>query len=147
MPENSARPPVATGSRRIIIVDDHPLIRRGLERLINSGDRFIVCGEAGNAADALQLLGRVEAEVAIVDIGLPDKNGIELTREITKNFANTRVLVLSMHDDPDHAQRALAAGATGYMVKNDAAEKIEFALEEVWNGRRYISDSVAAGVK
>jgi DNA-binding NarL/FixJ family response regulator len=130
-------------SRRLVIIDDHPLIRRGLERLINSGDRFVVCGEAGTAAEGMKLLHQFQPEIAIVDIGLPDRNGIDLTREIVANFPGTNVLILSMHDDVDHATRGFKAGAIGYMVKNDAAEKIEHALEEVWNGRRYVSDSVA----
>ena len=131
-------------SRRVVIVDDHPLIRRGLERLIHSGDRFAVCGEAGTAAEALKVLRQSQPEIVILDISLPDKNGIALTKQIVADFPKTRVLILSMHDDADHASRALKAGATGYMVKNDAAEKIEMALEEVWRGRRYVSDSVAA---
>ena len=147
MPDDSTRVSGTSQSRRLIIVDDHPLIRRALDRLISSGDRFSVCGEAGTAADALELMARVDAEIAVVDIGLPDKSGIELTREMKTKHPTTRVLILSMHDDGDHARRALEAGAIGYMVKNDAAEKIEFALEEVWRGRSYISDSVAARMK
>jgi two-component system, NarL family, response regulator NreC len=143
MPENSTPPRGTPRSHRVAIIDDHPLIRRGLERLINSGARFTVCGEAGTAADALTLLARDQVEIAIVDIGLPDQNGINLTREIRKKFPHIRVLILSMHDDGDHARRALKAGATGYMVKNDAVEKIEFALEEISNGRSYISNVVA----
>lgn len=146
MQKHSAHSP-SKRSRRLVIIDDHPLIRRGLERLIHSGDRFVVCGEAASAAEALELLERVEVEVAIVDIGLPDKSGIELTREITKKFPQLRVLILSMHDDVDHAKRALAAGASGYMVKNDAAEKIEFALDEICQGRSYVSDIIAGQMR
>lgn len=138
--------PSPTRSRRVIIIDDHPLIRRGLERLISSGDRFQVCGEAGTAAEGLKLVAEVMPELAIVDIGLPDKSGIDLTRQLVAEFPETRVLILSMHNDGDHAARAFRAGATGYMVKNDAAEKIEVALDEVWNGRRYVSDSIAGKV-
>lgn len=139
----AASPRKKIRSRRLVIIDDHPLIRRGLERLIRSSDRFVVCGEAATAAEAVELLNRFEVEIAIVDIGLPDKSGIELTREIKKKFPHTRVLILSMHDDREYAQRAFEAGAAGYMVKNDAAEKIDFALEEIWQGRTYISDSIA----
>lgn len=140
----AALPTARSRSRRLVIIDDHPLIRRGLERLISSGDRFVVCGEAGTAADGIKLLHDVQPEIVIVDIGLPDQSGIALTREITADFPHTHILILSMHDDVDHARLALDAGATGYMVKNDAVEKIETALEEVWNGRRYVSDSIAA---
>jgi DNA-binding NarL/FixJ family response regulator len=142
MPAAALRRP-KTRARRLVIIDDHPLIRRGLERLINSAGRYAVCGEAGTAADGFRLLHEIQPEVAIVDIGLPDKSGIDLTKEVVATFPQTHVLILSMHDDADHARRALDAGATGYMVKNDAAEKIEMALEEVWHGRRYVSDSIA----
>jgi DNA-binding NarL/FixJ family response regulator len=131
-------------SRHVVIVDDHPLIRRGLERLINSGERFHVAGEAGTAAESLEVLRDVRPAVVILDITLPDKDGIELTKEIVAKFPQTNVLIFSMHDDSDHATRAFHAGATGYMVKSDAVEKIETALEEVRHGRRYLSDSVAA---
>lgn len=134
-------------ARRLIIIDDHPLIRRGLERLIHSGDHFVVCGEAGTAADGMKLLEQIQPELAVIDIGLPDRSGIEVTREIAEKFPQTNVLILSMHDDAEHAKNALDAGATGYMVKNDAAEKIDLALEEVWNGRRFISESVAARLR
>ncbi|MEY2546387.1 MAG: hypothetical protein QOG48_1504 [Verrucomicrobiota bacterium] len=129
---------------RVVLIDDHPLIRRGLERLIHSGNRFTVCGEAGTAAEGFKLLHDLRPDIVVLDISLPDKNGIELTKQIVAKFPQMRVLILSMHDDAGHATRALKAGATGYMVKNDAAENIEVALEEVWHGRRYVSDSVAA---
>jgi DNA-binding NarL/FixJ family response regulator len=138
--------PAPSRSKRVVIVDDHPLIRQGLERLINSGDRFAVCGGAGDGAGALKLIRETEPQIAIIDIELPDTNGIELTKEITATFPEVRVLVLSMHDDAEFARRALNAGASGYMVKNDATEKIENALENVWNGRRYLSDSIAGQV-
>lgn len=140
----AASPKPRMRSRRLIIIDDHPLIRRGLERLISSGDRFVVCGEAGTAAEGLKLLQEVQPEVAIVDIGLPDQSGIDLTRQIVADFPQTHVLILSMHDDVSYARRAFRIGAMGYMVKNDAAEKLESALEEVWQGRRYLSDSIAS---
>jgi DNA-binding NarL/FixJ family response regulator len=130
-------------TRRVVLIDDHPLIRQGLERLISFGDRFQVCGEAGDAALGLKIIRELKPDLAIVDISLPDGDGIALTKSIVTELPDVRVLVLSMHDDADSAQRAFRAGATGYMVKNDASEKIETALEEVWNRRRYISDSVA----
>jgi DNA-binding NarL/FixJ family response regulator len=133
----------AIRTRRVLIIDDHPLIRQGLCRLISSGHRFVVCGEAGNATDGLKLIRELQPELVIVDIGLPDQDGIDLTRQIVSAFPQSHVLILSMHDDNDYAARALKAGATGYMVKSDAAEQIEVALEEVWNGRRYLSESIA----
>ena len=130
------------GLKRVVIIDDHPLLRRGLERLISSGNRFTVCGEAGDAAAGIELIRKEKPGLAIVDIGLPDLDGVELTRQIVAKFPDIHVLILSMHDESDYALRAFSAGATGYMVKSEAAERIETALEEVWNGRPYLSASI-----
>jgi DNA-binding NarL/FixJ family response regulator len=130
-------------AKRVVIIDDHPLIRKGLERLINTGDRFQICGEAGNAAEGMKIIGETKPDLAIVDISLPDADGIDLTGQIVKEFPSLRILILSMHDESSCATRALKAGASGYMVKQDAAEKIEIALEEVSNGRTYLSPGIA----
>jgi DNA-binding NarL/FixJ family response regulator len=135
--------PTAGESKRVVIVDDHPLIRQGLGRLLSIGNRFIVCGEAGTADEALQVLRETKPDLAIVDISLPDMDGIELSKKIAAEFPASKILVLSMHDDPGTAARALEAGARGYMVKQDAVEKIEMALDEVLQGRRYLSPSIA----
>ncbi len=127
----------------VVIIDDHPLIRQGLERLISAGDRFHVCGEAGDATGGMKIIRETKPDLAIVDISLPGADGVALTQNIVSEFPGIHVLILSMHDDAENARRALRAGATGYMVKNDATDKIETALEEVWNGRRYVSDSIA----
>jgi DNA-binding NarL/FixJ family response regulator len=116
---------------------------RGLERLLSTSDRFLVCGEAGNAAQAITVIRQTKPELAIVDISLPDADGIVLTKRIATEFPDLRILILSMHDDAEFAARALKAGAKGYMVKQDAVEKIAFALEEVLNGRRYLSPTIA----
>ena len=130
--------------KRIVIVDDHPLIRRGLERMIHTTDRFSVCGEAGTAADAMAVMRKERPDLAIVDVGLPYKNGIELTRKLRKEFPDLAILILSMHEEPDYARRALEAGARGYMVKHDAVEKIHVALNDVLAGRRYLSPTMKA---
>lgn len=136
---------IASQSKRVVIVDDHPLIRQGLDRLLSAGDRFVVCGEAGTAEEALQMLRKTKPDLAIVDISLPDMDGIELSKKIAVEFPQLKVLILSMHDDPGTASRALEAGAAGYMVKQDAVENIEVALDEVLKGRRYLSPSIAKG--
>jgi DNA-binding NarL/FixJ family response regulator len=132
--------------KRVVIVDDHPLIRRGLERMIHTHDGFTVCGEAGTAADAVTVIRRERPDVAIVDVGLPDKNGIELTRTLTAEFPRLAILILSMHEEPYYAMRALKAGARGYMVKHDAVEKIHVALKDVLAGRRYLSPTIASAM-
>ncbi len=133
--------------KRVVIVDDHPLIRRGLERMIHTTDGFTVCGEAGNAADAIVVVRKERPDLAIVDVGLPDKDGIELTRILRKKFPAVAILVLSMHEEPDYAERALGAGARGYMVKHDAVEKIHVALSDVLAGRRYLSPTMQARMR
>ena len=130
--------------KRVVIVDDHPLIRRGLERMLHSTDGFVVCGEAGSAADALAVIRTERPDLVIVDVGLPDKDGIELTRILAREFPRLAILILSMHEEPYYAMRALKAGARGYMVKHDAVEKIHVALEDVLAGRRYLSPTMAA---
>src|SRR5258707_563772 len=87
--------------KRVVIVDDHPLIRRGLERMIHSADGFIVCGEAGNAAEAMQVVTSMKPDLAIVDVGLPDEDGIALTRRLLGKFPTMAILVLSMHEEPE----------------------------------------------
>lgn len=129
---------------RVLIVDDHPVLRKGLGRLIDSKNEFTVCGEAGNADEAMDLIRKLEPELAIVDIGLPGTNGIELTKAIRKEFPKLAVLVLSVHEEELYALRALRAGAMGYIVKQDAIENITAALREVSQGRRYLSAVLGA---
>ncbi len=105
--------------KRILLVDDHPVLRKGLVRLIDSKDEFVVCGEASTAADAMALIRELEPHLAIVDIGLPGASGIELTKTIRAEFQKLPVLILSMHQEAFYATRALRAGAMGYIVKQD----------------------------
>ena len=133
--------------KRVVIVDDHPLIRRGLERMIHSGDGFTVCGEAGNAAEAMEVVESTKPDLAIVDVGLPGEDGIELTRRLVAKFPKMAVLILSMHEEPEYAARALRAGARGYMVKHDAVEKIDTALTQVLTGNRYLSPIIETALR
>jgi len=130
--------------KRILLVDDHPVLRKGLVRLIDSKDEFVVCGEASTAADAMALIRELEPHLAIVDIGLPGASGIELTKTIRAEFQKLPVLILSMHEEAFYATRALRAGAMGYIVKQDAIDNIADALREALNGRCYLSPVIAA---
>lgn len=112
--------------------------------MIHSADGFTVCGEAGSAAEALTVIRKERPDLVIVDVGLPDKDGIELTRILAREFPRLAILILSMHEEPYYAMRALRAGAGGYMVKHDAVEKIHVALKDVLAGRRYLSPAMAA---
>ena len=129
--------------KRILLVDDHPVLRKGLVRLIDSKDEFVVCGEASTAPDAMALIRNLKPDLVIVDIGLPGTSGIELTKTIRAESPNLPVLILSMHEEALYATRALRAGAMGYIVKQDAIDNIAAALNEALSGRRYLSPVIA----
>jgi len=133
-------------AKRIVIVDDHPLFRKGLQELIHSEADFAVCGEAGNAAEAMEVIRKLDPDMAIVDLSLPGANGIELIKNIRAEFPKLPILVLSMHDESLYALRALRAGAEGYVMKHEAMANVIQAIREVFNGRPYLSPAMAAQV-
>jgi DNA-binding NarL/FixJ family response regulator len=133
-------------AKRIVIVDDHPLFRKGLEEMIHSDGTFAVCGEAGNASEAMDVIRKLNPDMAIVDISLPGANGIELIKNIRAEFSRLPVLVLSMHDESLYALRALRAGAEGYVMKHEAMANVITAIREVFDGRPYLSPAMAAQV-
>src|SRR5437773_3923619 len=134
------------GAKRIVIVDDHPLFRKGLEQLIHSDGAFAVCGEASNASEAMDVIRKLDPDLAIVDVSLPGANGIELIKNIRAEFPKLAILVLSMHDESLYAVRALRAGADGYVMKHEAMANVIQAIREVLNGRPYLSPAMAAQV-
>jgi DNA-binding NarL/FixJ family response regulator len=136
----------APEAKRIVIVDDHPLFRKGLEELIHSEGSFAVCGEAGNAAEAMEVIRKLNPDLAIVDLSLPGANGIELIKNTRAEFPKLPILVLSMHDESLYALRALRAGAEGYVMKHEAMANVIHAIREVFNGRPYLSPAMAAQV-
>jgi DNA-binding NarL/FixJ family response regulator len=136
----------APDAKRIVIVDDHPLFRKGLEEMIHSDGTFAVCGEAGNAAEAMDVIRKLLPDMAIVDLSLPGANGIELIKNIRAEFPKVPILVVSMHDESLYALRALRAGAEGYVMKHEAMVNVITAIREVFNGRPYLSPAMAAQV-
>ena len=136
----------APEAKRIVLVDDHPLFRKGLQEMIHSDGPFAVCGEAGNAAEAMALIRKLSPDMAIVDLSLPGANGIELIKNIRAEFSKVPILVLSMHDESLYAVRALRAGADGYVMKHEAMANVIHAIREVFNGRPYLSPAMAAQV-
>ena len=136
----------APEAKRIVIVDDHPLFRKGLEELIHSDGSFAVCGEAGNASEGIDVIRQLNPDLAIVDLSLPGANGIELIKNIRAEFPKLPILVLSMHDESLYALRALRAGAEGYVMKHEAMANVIQAIREVFNGRPYLSPAMAAQV-
>ena len=129
---------------KVLLVDDHPLVREGLVNLISQQADLQICGEAGSESQALELIRMVQPHVAIVDISLETGSGIELIKSIKAMFPAVTVLVLSMHDELLYAERALRAGARGYVMKREAAKKVIEAIRCVLAGQLYVSDKIAA---
>jgi DNA-binding NarL/FixJ family response regulator len=129
---------------RILVVDDHPVFRHGLARLINEEKDLQVCAEAQDAAEALAAIKKWHPDLVVVDISLNGTDGIELTKALRLVAPRTPVLVLSMYKESLYAERALRAGARGYIMKQEPPEKILAALRRVVSGDIYVSDSVGS---
>ena len=129
---------------RIMLVDDHPLVREGLANLILPEADLQVCGEAANAPEALALAGTVRPDVAIIDISLENGSGLELIQDLKALHPEVTALVLSMHDESLYAERALRAGARGYIMKREAARKVIQGIRAVRAGQLFVSDKIAA---
>jgi DNA-binding NarL/FixJ family response regulator len=127
---------------RILIVDDHPLVRQGLIGLISTQPDFEVCGEASGIAEARELVDAIKPEVVIVDLTLKDGNGIELIKALKERHSEIKLLVISMHDESLFAERALRAGAAGYVSKHEAIRTVVHAVRTVLAGRLYLSPSL-----
>ena len=140
----TGKKPKRDPAKRIVIIDDHPLFRKGLEQLIASNEGFAVCGEGANAAEGLSILRKLKPDLAIVDVSLPGANGIELIKNIRAEFPKLPVLVLSMHDESLYALRSIRAGAQGYVMKQEALENVVRALHEIMDGRPYLSPTMSA---
>lgn len=124
---------------QVILVEDHPMFREHLSQLINRDLGMVVCGEADNNADALQLIQEKKPDIAIVDITLRGSSGLELIKDIKAQGLAVNVLVLSMHDEELYAERALRAGARGYITKNEASSEVVNAIRQVMAGDVYAS--------
>jgi DNA-binding NarL/FixJ family response regulator len=125
---------------RIFVVDDHPVVRQGLIRLINCEDDLTVCGQAADASEALQEIKKLKPDMAIVDIVLKDTSGIELIKDLKKQRVGVPILTLSMHDETLYAERALKAGAHGYINKAEATSNIIYAIQKILSGQTYLSE-------
>jgi len=130
--------------RRILLVDDHALVRAGIRALLESLPRLEVVGETGDGLEAVRLVREIEPDAILLDITLPGLNGLEVAARVARLGVGTRVLVLSMHASPEYAARAFAAGATGYLIKDSAFDELAAALEAIGAGRRYLSRAIDA---
>ena len=129
---------------RIMLVDDHPLVREWLTNLINEEPDFEVCGTAGNTREALGLIGTLLPRLVVVDISLEGASGLELIKDVKAVHPKVDMIVLSMHDEMLYAERAMRAGAAGYVMKRDATDKVMAALRTVLQGGLYFSNAVNA---
>ena len=132
------------GERKILIVDDHPIVRRGLTELINREKDLVVSGQAEDAYQAMEAIRAQKPDMAIVDISLKETSGMELIKDIKTQYPSLPVLTLSMHDESLYAERALRAGAKGYIMKQQATEELIMAIRKVLGAQIYVSDRVAA---
>jgi DNA-binding NarL/FixJ family response regulator len=131
---------------RILVADDHEVVRRGLCALLRNQPEWEVCGEAGDGREAVEKVLTLKPEVVIVDIGMPNLNGLEATRQILKANPQVKVLVLTLHDSDQVVQEVLNAGARGFLLKTDAARDLVAAVEAVRRGKTYFTPKVAAMV-
>ena len=123
----------------IVLADDHPIVRQGMRGLLESEPGFVVVGEAGDGREAVELVERLQPDVAILDLMMPELNGLEVARRALRLSARTRVVILSMYSDEPHVLEALRAGAMAYVLKGTSTETLIFALREAMAGRRYLS--------
>jgi DNA-binding NarL/FixJ family response regulator len=138
-PAPSDAAPIPGSQKQILIVDDHPVFRRGIAALISEQKDLSVCGEADSAAHALEAMRRLKPDIALLDISMPGTNGIELIKLMMAEQPKLSILMLSMHDESLYALRALRAGAKGYVMKAEAMNLVLTALRKVINGEIYVS--------
>jgi len=127
---------------RILIVDDHPIVRQGYEQLIGTQADLQVCGWAATADEALKQAKATDPALAIVDITLKDSNGVELIKQLQTRHPNLKILVISAHDETLYAERALEAGALGYINKQEALDRLVEAVRDVLAGEVYVSEQI-----
>jgi DNA-binding NarL/FixJ family response regulator len=132
--------------KTLLIVDDHPLFREGLKTILRSHGRYEILGEAGNGRKALQMAKDLRPDVVLVDVSLPDQSGIELTRELKETLPQTRIMIVSMHSRVDYIVKAFQAGATGYVVKESASERLLQGLDAVLRDEYFMDGAVSRQV-
>jgi DNA-binding NarL/FixJ family response regulator len=140
----ASRPDAAAGKSRVLLIDDHPIVRQGLALLINQEPDMVVCAEASTAREALELAAQTQPDVAIVDISLEDRSGVELIKDFRVRRPRMHCLALSMYDESMYAVRVLRAGGRGYIMKQEVSKKVISAIRRVLAGQVYVSDAMAS---
>jgi DNA-binding NarL/FixJ family response regulator len=141
-PAAFARAPVGR-RHRVFVVDDHPIVRQGLALLIDQEPDLVVCGAAEEAESALAAIAVSRPDILVIDISLPGRDGIDLLKTIRSVNSSLPILVLSMHDEATYAERALRAGANGYIMKQEATENVLVALRRILRHELYLSERIA----
>ncbi|MGM0418099.1 MAG: response regulator [Thermodesulfobacteriota bacterium] len=129
--------------KRILIIDDHPLFREGLKSIVESHKEIEISGEAGTAKSGITMIKKIKPDLAIVDISLPDKNGINLTRELLESYPDLKILIVSMHAKIDYISEAFQAGAKGYIAKDSASDRLIQGIKTVLSGDFFLDSSVS----
>ncbi|WP_438483426.1 response regulator [Oleiharenicola lentus] len=132
----------AVKKTKVLLVDDHPITRQGIKALVEQLPNVEICGEADSAPKAMELVSKLEPDLTIVDITLKSTNGIELTKNLRVQAPKMQILIVSMHDENIYAERALRAGAMGYLMKQEASENIITAIKRIQGGDIYLSDRI-----
>lgn len=150
-PDSQADPSSSTDSqlrdgcaKRLLLIDDHPIMRYGLAKLVAEEPSLEICGQVGTAREGLAAVGQCQPDLTVIDLTLPDRHGLELLKDIQAMHPGVRCLVLSMHDEAMYAERALRAGARGYLMKEVAAEQFITAVQKVLSGGVYVSEAMAS---
>ena len=141
-PKKSAAP--AVSRKKILLVDDHPLMRRGQADLLGREPDLVVCGEAGTAREAMAAIAKLSPDLVLTDMALPDKDGLELIKDIQALHPGLPVLAMSMQDESLYAARVLRAGGRGYIMKAEGPERLAIAIRDVLNGQVVLSARMAA---
>jgi DNA-binding NarL/FixJ family response regulator len=136
----------SAAKKRVLLVDDHPMTREGLAQLIGNQPDLEVCGEAGNAFEALEKIVSLKPDIVLSDITLPGKNGLELIKDIQAMHPGVLVLVISMHDEALYVERVLRAGGCGYVMKQEGGKKIAEAIRHVLSGHIHVSEKMSAKI-
>src|SRR5215469_15355540 len=139
---NSSASETSARKSRVFIVDDHPLVREGLTNLINGQDDLFVCGEAKDSAQAINGIAKARADVALIDISLTNESGLELVKQLTRQLPQVALIILSMHDETLYAERALRAGARGYVMKHETSKSVLASIRRVIAGDIYVSERI-----
>lgn len=127
----------------VLIADDHAIVRQGLKQILSETEDLIITGEADDGSEALQLARIQPWDVFLLDVSMPNRNGIDTLKQLKKEFPRLPVLILSMHPEEQYALRALKAGASGYLTKQSAPEQLVNAIRHVASGKKYVSPAVA----